>query len=795
MSLTTPQTADLGLRALLGRLQLLRTPDWRSAARRTEGKRKRCARKQKRGKRGGLLARLKANAGRPPILSLFLSNVRSLDNKLDLLRLRLGVSREMRNCAVLCLTYGNLADQPSSSTAGFCSVSGPQPAVGESPRGIVTIPTRGNNTLDRVYTNKRGAYRAVPHPHLGFSDHISIMLVPLPIDCFQRTDWQIFREAAVREGEVDLEDYTSAVLGYISKCTEDVTSTRTVTGYPNQKPWLNAEVRSLLKARDAAFRSGDRLALRAARRQLTAGVKRAKTAYAQRIQGHFTSNDPRSMWRGIKCITDYNTRDAQCPRDPSLPDALNNFYARFDDPNTSPSTRFTPPPGEEPLRVTAAEVRRTLQRINPRKAAGPDNISGRVLKGCAYQLTEVLTDIFNTSLQQAAVPTCLKTATIIPIPKTPTVTGLNDYRPVALTPIVMKCFERLVMAHIKDCVDVTVDPHQYAYRKNRSTEDAISSVVHTALTHLENKDSYVRLLFVDFTSAFNTIIPQTLVQKLTTLGLSLTLCNWVLDFLTDRPQSVRIHDVSSSSISLSTGSPQGCVLSPLLFTLLTHDCSAIHPSCLIVKFADDTAVVGRIANNDESELQAGGGTPGGLVQTKQPLHQREEDQGDDRGLQKGQTPPLSPVHRRDCDVEVVSSFRYLGVHISDDLTWSKNTSCLIRKAHQRIYFLRRLRRAGLGSSVLTSFYRCVVESVLSSCIIVWHGSCSAAEKKALQRVVKAAQRTVGCSLPTTTDIYTSRCRKRASCIMKDPTHTTHTNCLSPSPQAGGCGALRAGPPD
>ncbi|KAI3364045.1 hypothetical protein L3Q82_010877 [Scortum barcoo] len=99
------------LRALLGRLQLLRTPDWRSAARQTEGKRKRCAHgKQKRGKQGGLLARLKANAGRPPIPSLFLSNVRSLDNKLDLLRLRLGVSREMRNCAVLCLTETWLND-------------------------------------------------------------------------------------------------------------------------------------------------------------------------------------------------------------------------------------------------------------------------------------------------------------------------------------------------------------------------------------------------------------------------------------------------------------------------------------------------------------------------------------------------------------------------------------------------------------------------------------------------------------------------------------------------------------
>ncbi|KAI3355175.1 hypothetical protein L3Q82_017875 [Scortum barcoo] len=391
----------------------------------------------------------------------------------------------------------------------------------------------------------------------------------------------------------------------------------------------------------------------------------AKTAYTQRIQGHFTSNDPRSMWRGIKCITDYNTRDAQCPRDPSLPDALNNFYARFDDPNTSPSTRFTPPPGEEPLRVTAAEVRRTLQRINPRKAAGPDNISGRVLKGCAYQLTEVLTDIFNTSLQQAVVPTCLKTATIIPIPKTSTVTGLNDYRPVALTPIVMKCFERLVMAHIKDCVDVTVDPHQYAYRKNRSTEDAISSVVHTALTHLENKDSYVRLLFVDFNSAFNTIIPQTLVQKLTTLGLSL-------------------HPV------LSTGSPQGCVLSPLLFTLLTHDCSAIHPSCLIVKFADDTAVVGRIANNDESDYRQEVEHLEGWCRQNNLCINVKKTKEMIVDFRRGRHLP-SPLYIGGTAVEVVSSFRYLGVHISDDLTWSKNTSCLIRKAHQRLYFLRRLR--------------------------------------------------------------------------------------------------------
>ncbi|KAF7643373.1 hypothetical protein LDENG_00240390, partial [Lucifuga dentata] len=114
-----------------------------------------------------------------------------------------------------------------------------------------------------------------------------------------------------------------------------------------------------------------------------------------------------------------------------------------------------------------------------------------------------------------------------------------------------------------------------------------------ALTHLESRDSYVRLLFLDFSLAFNTIIPQTLVSKLLLLGLKPSLCNWVLDFLTNRPQSVKIHGVSSSTITLNTGSPQGCVLSPLLYMLLTYDCS-------IVKFADDTAVVGLISNNDES---------------------------------------------------------------------------------------------------------------------------------------------------------------------------------------------------
>ncbi len=150
------------------------------------------------------------------------------------------------------------------------------------------------------------------------------------------------------------------------------------------------------------------------------------------------------------------------------------------------------------------------------------------------------------------------------------------------------CFERLVMQHIKSVLPPSLDPFQFAYRSNRSTDDAIATALHPALTHLDKKDSYVRMLFIDFCSAFNTIIPQQLTHKLAQLGLNTSLCNWLLDFLTGRPQAVRVGINTSSTITLNTGAPQGCVLSPLLFTLLTHDCTPSHNSNLFIKFADVT---------------------------------------------------------------------------------------------------------------------------------------------------------------------------------------------------------------
>jgi len=98
------------------------------------------------------------------------------------------------------------------------------------------------------------------------------------------------------------------------------------------------------------------------------------------------------------------------------------------------------------------------------------------------------------------------------------------------------------------------------------------------------------MLFSDFSSAFNTIVPS---------RLNTTLFAWIMDFLTARSQVVRVGKHTCRPLTLNTGPPQGCVLSALLYSLYTHDCVARSSSNTIVKFADDTVVVSLNSSNDE----------------------------------------------------------------------------------------------------------------------------------------------------------------------------------------------------
>ncbi|KAL0202443.1 hypothetical protein M9458_000461, partial [Cirrhinus mrigala] len=195
---------------------------------------------------------------------------------------------------------------------------------------------------------------------------------------------------------------------------------------------------------------------------------------------------------------------------------------------------------------------------------------------------------------------------------------------------------------------------------------------------------------------------------------------------------------------------------PLLFTLLTHDCTAKLSSNYIIKFADDTTVVGLISNNDETnyreemaQLAEWCGTNNlslNVSKTKEVVMDFRRNSVDH--------PPLTT---NSSAVERVSSTRFLGVHITEDLTWTTNTMSLSKKAQKRLHFLRRLKRASLPPPILTTFYRGTIESVLTSCITVWYGNCSAADRKTLQRTVNTAAKIICTSLPSIWDIFLAQC--------------------------------------
>ncbi len=288
-----------------------------------------------------------------------------------------------------------------------------------------------------------------------------------------------------------------------------------------------------------------------------------------------------------------------------------------------------------------------------------------------------------------------------------------------------------------------MDPLQFAYRPNRSTDDAISQVLHSSLTHINSKDgNYVRLLFIDYSSAFNTIVPTKLADKLTDLGLNTSLCDWIQDFLTARPQVVKVGQFTSNSITLNIGAPQGCVLSPLLYSLYTHDCVSSHSSTSIVKFADDTVVLGLINNDDEAayldevERLTSWCQDNCLSLNVSKTKELIVD------FRKRQQRPYTPLIISGTPVERVSSFKYLGVSV----TWTTHIQTQVKKARQRLYHLRQLRKFRVSPAILKTFYSGAIESVLTQCISVWYGNSSNQDCKALQRVVRLAERISGSAL-------------------------------------------------
>ncbi len=204
-----------------------------------------------------------------------------------------------------------------------------------------------------------------------------------------------------------------------------------------------------------------------------------------------------------------------------------------------------------------------------------------------------------------------------------------------------------------------------------------------------------------------------------------------------------------------------------------------HSSTSIITFADDTVVLGLVSNNDEAayldEVERltswcqDNCLSLNVSKTKELIVDFRKRQQRPYTLMISGTP-----------VERVSSFKYLGVNISEDLTWTAHIQTQVKKARQRLYHLRQLRKFRVSPAILKTFYSGAIESVLTQCISVWYNNATNQDCKALQRVVRLAERITGSALPSLQDIYLKRCKSRAAKI-KDSNHPgNHHFCLLPS---------------
>lgn len=693
---------------------------------------------------------------------------------------------------------------------------------------FVDCPTRKNRTIDLLYANIKGAYMAAtPLAQLGKSDHNMVYLhpqyVPLvqrqPVtkrsfrkwspgaedslrDCFESTDWSTLQDPHSE----DIEGLTDCLTGYMNFCLDVVVPVRTVRCYANNKPWVTSEVKAVLNRKKRAFKNRDQEEMKQAQQELRLCLREAKDTYRRKVEKKLRENNMREVWKGMKTITGLkqgNGGSVEGGRERA--NEFNTFYNRFDirsvpppaphqphnpTPPSMPPTVHTPPPAQppsppapsghglpspppHPRLITADQVRGELRKIRPGKAAGPDKVCPRLLKACATELGAPLEHIFNLSLRLGRVPTLWKTSCIVPVPKKPRPGELNDFRPVALTSHLMKTLERLVLHLIRPQVQHAQDPLQFAYREKVGVEDAILFLLHRASTFLDKGGGAVRILFFDFSSAFNTIQPHLLHEKLTTMHVDPVLTTWITDYLTKRLQYVRLKDCTSDITTCSTGVPQGTVLAPLLFTLYTAGFRHSTEMCHLQKFSDDTAIVGCIRKGEEGEYRR-------VIQDFVDMSQRDQlqlnvDKTKELVIDFGRSRSTpQPVSIGGVEVEIVKTYKYLGVQLDHKLDWSANTTALYKKGQSRMFFLGRLASFNICRKLLQMFYQTVVSSVLFYAVVCWGGNARQRDTAKLDRLIKRASKTVGVQLDTVGSMSDRRTLAKALSILENAGHPLYS---------------------
>ena len=252
-----------------------------------------------------------------------------------------------------------------------------------------------------------------------------------------------------------------------------------------------------------------------------------------------------------------------------------------------------------------AEIKRLLSNMNSNKACGPDGIHGKILKHCAVSLANPLSMLFRLSYNSGSLPKDWRVANVVPVHKKGSKDNIENYRPISLTSLVMKTFERMLKQELLVRTAHLLDKRQHGFLSHKScTTNMVNFLDSVVLSVNDLKTVSTDVVYFDFSKAFDSVNHDLILSKLKSMyGIDGRLLKFIQNYLQGREQSVVLENCVSTSKPVLSGVPQGSILGPILFVLFINDLpSGLSQGTELALYADDTKIWRSITSQLDHQL-------------------------------------------------------------------------------------------------------------------------------------------------------------------------------------------------
>ena len=613
-------------------------------------------------------------------------------------------------------------------------------------------PTRENRVLDLFLTSKPGLSKSMSTIP-GISDHHIIVAdmdinpirnfkPPRTLYQYKKADWTKMREETRTFSTSFIENLNAANVQHNwNKLKSHLTSM--MNKYiPTKKsrsrntiPWFTNTIKRLVNRKQRLYNKARKSNIvadwdqyKSVQKNVQKSLRHARWEYINNILlDSLKEHDSKPFWKYIKSQKQDSVGVAPLKENGTLQSTskekariLNNqFKSVFtsEDKTNIPTLSGPSTPTIRDLHVNSPGVAKLLARLQPKKASGPDNLPCRLLKELSNEIAPMLTALFNQSLSSGEIPEDWSHAFVAPIFKKGNHNVAENYRPVSLTSVCCKILEHIICRHVLDHLDFhkILTCFQHGFRSAHSCETQLLLTLDD-LMKARDKNIQVDVAVLDFSKAFDTVPHERLLGKLTHYGIQGNIHSWIRAFLTTRQQSVVVDGAQSEWASVKSGVPQGTVLGPLLFLLHINDLPN-HVTSSVRLFADDCLVYRQINNTeDQAQLQR---DLDNLVTWADTWGMRFNAKKCNIIRVCKSPSPLTKFYTMCGQVLVqVQEAKYLGLTISEDLSWSRHIGIVVNRANSTIGFLRRNLRS-CPEQLKSTAYIALVRSTLEYCSPIW----------------------------------------------------------------------------